>query len=187
MVAFRAAWPTFVAACALGACGRHGADPDTKLRDQWISHETAAHAVYLRRFLNGTGDTVYFDGWYPLENDPKTGAAWRWMKERSITRLYTGAPDARDMIITIYGWTAAKDLWPRTDYMDFSVNGYLLEHFEPPKGSFQHSIFVPRFLLEHSSWVDFVIKVANSVIPRGDWREIAFATTGIVWKRADGK
>jgi len=164
------------------ACRR---DEDEQSRTKWIADETAKHNVYLRQFLNGTPDIVYFDGWYPLENDPKTGGAWRWMDRRSITRLRTSVGAGGDMNVVVYGWTAHEHLGVRTAHMDFAINGYVLDHFEPPETSFVHTIFVPRSLLDKSEWVDFAITVANTATPRGDWRNLGFATTGIIWKRAD--
>lgn len=184
MLSFGRAVLIAAGACALLACNKR--DTDVKRRDEWIAHETATHDVYLRRFLNGTPDVVYFDGWYPLEHDPKTGGAWRWMRQRSITRL-RAPKQAKDMTVTVWGWTAYEFVGDgHTLHMDFYVNGRLLEHFEPPAKLFHHTIFVPKYLLENSEWVDLVIRVANWAVPRGDWRSLAFATTGIIWQPAEG-
>ncbi len=174
-----------VVACVtlLGACSR---DTDEPARRKWVADETAKHSAYLREFLNGTGDVAFYDGWYPLESDSKTGGAWRWMDRRSITRLRTSADGGpRDMKVTVYGWTAHEHLGVRTAHMEFAVNGHVLDRFEPPETSFVHAIFVPKWLLESSEWVDFAITVANTATPRGDWRDLGFATTGIIWTRAD--
>jgi hypothetical protein len=174
-------------ASLLFGCGKH--DNDVEARERWLSNETATHDVYLRRFLNGTPDIIFFDGWWPIEHDPNTGGAWRWMPARSITRLRTkiGKSPIQDMKLTVYGWTAYEHVGVRTEHMDFFVNGYLIEHFEPPNKFFEHSMFVPKWLLEHSDWVDFVITVANTAVPRNDWRDLGFATTGIVWQPAEQK
>ena len=178
-----------LALLTFSGCGRES-DVDREIRPAWIGAETEKRQVYLRRFLNGTDEVDFFDGWYPLEHDPKTGGAWRWMERRSITRLRTkvgGATAATDMRITVHGWTPYGDVGVRTLHMEFAVNGHVLERFEPPNEAFVHTIFVPKWLLERSERVDFAITVANTARPKGDWRDIGFATTGIVWKpAADG-
>lgn len=167
-------------------CGRSHDDGDAT-RDRWVHEQVAAHSWFVREALNGTPDIDYFDGWYPPENDPESGGGWRWIDRRSITRLRTkvaGAPHASDMTITIYGWMPWKDLGLRTSRLELSVNGHVLETFEPPRESFVHTVFVPKFLLEQSDWVDFVIAAANTAKPRGDWRDLGFCTTGFIWKPA---
>ena len=175
----------------LGVTGCREREPtaDDIARDGWVTAETAKHEVYLRRFLHGTSDIEFFDGWHVVEHDPKTGSAWRWMDRRSITRLRTKPGWARtptDMIITVYGWVAWEHVGARTLHMEFAVNGHVLDRFEPPKKLFDHSFAVPRWLLENSDWVDLAITVANTARPVGE-RDISFATTGILWKPAEGK
>lgn len=177
-----------VAAVALvvSAC-RPAVDDDRAARASWVQQQTAAHDWYVRDVLNGTSDVDFYDGWYAPENDPKTGGAWRWMARRGIVRLrarVNGAPTAVDMSLTINGWVPWQDVGLRTTTLQVAVNGHVLETFDPPHETFAHSVFVPRFLLEKSDWVDLVITAANTARPRGDWRDLGFCTTGFLWKPA---
>jgi hypothetical protein len=156
-------------------------------RMKWVHAQAAEHDWYVRDVLNGSGDIDFYDGWYPPENDPKTGGGWRWMDKRGITELRTHvAPNntVADMTLTIYGWVPWQDVGLRTNTLELAVNGHVLETFDPPHESFVHTVFVPRSLLEKSDWVDFVITAANTARPRGDWRDLGFCTTGFVWKPA---
>jgi len=169
-------------ASALCGCSR---DQDEKRRAAWIHEQTAANNLYLLDFLNRPGEVEFYDGWYNVEHDPKTGGAWRWMERRGIVRLVTkpqGLKQAQDMELKIFGWVPHEHVGFRTLGMEFSVNGHVLGRFDPPKGPFEHTIFVPRWLLEHSARVDFVITVANTARPNGDWRDLGFASTGFHWK-----
>jgi len=179
---------TLALAVGLGAACKPPSQ-DREARQRWVHEQAGEHQWYVREALNGTGDIDYYDGWYPPENDPKSGGAWRWMAKRGIVQLRThagvaaGAP-ATDMTITVYGWVPWEDVGVRTNTLEFAVNGHVLETFDPPHESFVHTIFVPRFLLEKSDWVDFVITAANTAQPRGDWRDLGFCTTGFIWKPA---
>lgn len=172
-------------ALALGGC--RGADDEARERSSWIHARVGEHSWYVREALNGTANIDYFDGWYTPEHDPTTGGGWRWMDRRSITRLRTridGASEPRDMTLTIYGWTPWKDMDLRTSRLEFTVNGHVLETFDPPHESFVHELFVPKGLLGDAEWVDFVITAANTAQPRGDWRDLGFCTTGFLWTPA---
>lgn len=172
------------AALLLAAC--HPPTEEREARQRWVHEQAGAHDWYVREALNGTGDIDYYDGWFPPESDPKTGGGWRWMDRRSITRLRTRVREGgvSDMTVTVYGWVPWQDIGLRTNTLEFAVNGHVLETFDPPHESFVHTIFVPRFLLEKSDWVDFVITAANTARPRGDWRDLGFCTTGFIWKPA---
>src|SRR5690349_11877536 len=64
-------------------------DEDRPARAQWIADQTKAHSWWVRSFLNGTRDMQFYDGFYPIEFDPTTGGAWRWMDKKGIVRLRT--------------------------------------------------------------------------------------------------
>lgn len=185
------AWVRTVALAALGlvglGCGNR--DQDRQRRFDWVHEQTATNKLYVREFLSRSGDLEFYDGWYPVESDPKTGGAWRWMERRSITRLHTtvgGATTPRDMELKVFGWVLHEDVGFRKIVMDFSVNGHVLDRFDPPTGSFEHAIVVPKWLLEQSDWVDFVITVSNTARPKGDWRDLGFATSGFHWTPVGG-
>lgn len=175
--------------CGCGR-GRGRGDQDAERRPQWIHEQTAANNRYVLDFLNRPGDIEFYDGWYAVEHDKNTGGAWRWMDRRGIVRLATkvhGLAQARDMELKVFGWVLHEDAGYRKLQMEFAINGHVLERFDPPRGSFEHVIFVPRWLLEHSAKVDFVITVTHALHPRGDWRELGFATTGFHWTPVEAK
>jgi len=172
------------AAASFAAC--RSAPDDAAARAAWVHARVGERHWYVREALNGTSDVRYYDGWYAPESDPSTGGGWRWMSKRGIVRLRAraGTAEAHDMTITVYGWVPWKDVGLRTTTLEFAVNGHVLETFDPPHETFAHTIFVPRFLLEHGDWVDFTITAANTARPRGDWRDLGFCTTGFTWKPA---
>ena len=178
--------PLLLAAVATLALACRRTPDDAAARGAWVHEQAGTHHWYVREALNGTPDIQYYDGWFAPENDPKTGGAWRWMERRGILRLRTHvdgkAPS--DMTLTIYGWVPWEHMDLRTSTLELSINGHVLETFDPPHESFVHTVFVPRFLLEHADWVDFVITAANTARPRGDWRDLGFCTTGFIWKQA---
>lgn len=181
-------WPSvaLLSVSALTGCQSRG-DADVQRRHQWVQQQTQATNRNLLEYLNRAGDIEFVDGWYPVESDPKTGGAWRWMSGRGITRLASrpgGRADVTDMELKIFGWGPHEHLGVLPFEMEFSVNGHVLGRFVPPKGSFEHVIVVPRYLLERSSHVDFVITVTNAAHPNGDARELGFATTGFHWTPA---
>lgn len=170
----------------LGGCGRN-VDPDTDRRREWLARRTEVEKAYLQAVLNGTDDIQFYDGWHNLEYDPKTRGAWRWMGRRGIVRLRTrvgGARSPEDMDLHVFGWVPHEHAPLRQLQMEFAINGQVLERFDPPAASFEHVLRVPKELLEHSEWVDFVITVANAPRPVGDGRELGFSTTGFFWKPA---
>jgi hypothetical protein len=174
---------------AVGAAGCDASDPDERIRAEWRARQTTEHNAYLRDFLNGNGDMQFYDGWYDIEGDPDSGAGWRWMGKRAIVRLRTkpeGRTQVTDMVLTVHGWVPWEHLGFRTSHLEFAINGHVLDKFEPPRESFERAIFVPRFLLEQSEWVDFAITVANTARPQGDWRDLGMGTSGFVWKPAPG-
>jgi hypothetical protein len=178
-----------LAACALGAVSCKHRDQDSKRRFEWIREQTAANKLYVRDVLTRTGYYEFYDGWYPPENDPKSNNAWRWMDKRGIVRMRTTIGEdktPRDMELKIFGWVPQEHVGFRKIILEFSVNGHVLGRFDPPKGSFEHTIFVPRWLLEHGDWVDFVITASNTARPNGDWRDLGFATTGFHWTPVGG-
>lgn len=183
-----------LAGCAAGCDSRDPVrdprDQDIDRRPAWVNAQTAQKKLFLRDLLSRGGDWFeFYDGWYPAEADPKTGSAWRWMDKRGIIRLQTkteGVPRARDMELRIYGWVPTENLGFRKIQLEFAVNGHVLERFDPPTGPFEHAILVPRFLLDRSDWVDFVIASTNTARPNGDWRDLGFATTGFHWTPAGG-
>ncbi len=171
--------------------GCKGGDPDQdrQRRFPWIQEQTKSKKLFGREFLSYSSTYEFYDGWYPVETDPKTGFAWRWMEKRAIIRLRTVpgiAPGAQDMELKLDGWVPQEHIGLRKIILEFAVNGHVLGRFDPPKGSFQVPVFVPRWLLEHSDWVDFVITVSNTARPNGDWRDLGFATTGFQWTPASG-
>jgi hypothetical protein len=162
-------------------------DADLGRRKQWIQEQTVANNFYLLELLNRPGTFEFTDGWYAVEQDPKTHGAWRWMERRGIVRIMTkpdDAPEARDMDLKIFGWVPYEHAGTLSLSMEFAVNGHVLERFEPPRETFEHTIRVPKRLLDRSDYVDFVITVANAVRPAGDWRDLGFATTGFRWTPA---
>jgi hypothetical protein len=161
--------------------------PGAQARRAWAEKETASRSWYLRDFLNGKRDIEFFDGWYDPEFDRTRGAAWRWMERRGIVRLRTrveGQADFQDMSLTVFGWVPSPaKLGPRGQSMEFAVNGRVLGYYVPPDGSFEYTLRVPKELLTESEFVDFAITVANAAPPSGgDWRDLGFCTTGVVWK-----
>jgi hypothetical protein len=167
---------------------RSSSDPDAEARAKWIATQASSRNWHLRAFLNGTPDMQFYDGWYNIETDPSTGGAWRWMDKKGIVRLRTrlGSSRAQDMELSLYGWVPHEHVGLRTNHMEFAINGHVIGRFEPPRRSFEHKLFVPRWLLEQSDWVDFTITVANTARPPRDWRDLGFATTGFVWKPVAG-
>lgn len=179
----RRSWLLAVVVCAGGTGCKSAGDADLRERPAWLHEQTVKNHCYLREFLNGTPDLQFYDGWYPLENDPKTGGAWRWMEKRGIVRMRA---TGKEMKLTVYGWVPFDDVGFRAIHMEFAVNGHVLDRYEPTSSaSFEHSFVVPRWLLAASKWVDLSITVSNTGKPRGDWRDLGFATTGIVWKPTD--
>src|SRR5262245_15892115 len=82
-------------------------DSDVEARNAFIDTQTSARKLWLRRFLNGTEDMVFYDGWYDAEIDPATGGAWRWMDRRGIVKMRTTKGTDRegsDMVLTVHGW-----------------------------------------------------------------------------------
>lgn len=181
----RLALAVMVLACF--GCGAR--DQDRQRRFDWMQKQTGEHNLHVRHFLSRPGEHEFGDGWYPVEADIKTGNAWRWMDRRAIIALRTkpgGAREARDMEMKLFGWVPHEHVGLRRLVMEFAINGHVLDRFEPPKTSFERSIVVPRSLLEQSEWVDFVITVANTARPTGDWRELGFATSGFHWAPVGG-
>jgi hypothetical protein len=172
--------------CTAGTGCKGAGDADARERPAWVHDQTVKNHCYLREFLNGTGDMQFYDGWYAIENDPKTGGAWRWMDRRGIVRMRTPGRDAKDMKLTVFGWVPFDDVGFRAIHMEFAINGHVLDRFEPVSAApFEHTFVVPQWLITASDWVDLSITVSNTAKPRGDWRDLGFATTGIVWKPAD--
>jgi hypothetical protein len=189
----RSALPCAVAlaSLALASTGCGNVDQDKPRRVAWIHAQTAKDKLYVREFLNSAAfdDYEFYDGWYPAENDPQTGNAWRWMQRRGIVRVRTttgGAASPVDMDMRVFGWVPQEHVGYRKIVMEFSANGHVLDRFDPPKGSFEHSIIVPKSLLENSDWVDFTITVSNTARPAGDWRDLGFGTTGFHWTPVGG-
>ena len=90
------------------------------------------------------------------------------------------------MKLTVFGWVPFDDVGFRTIHLEFAVNGHVLDRFEPMSAApFEHAFVVPQWLLAASSWVDVSITVSNTAKPRGDWRDLGFATTGFLWKPTD--
>jgi hypothetical protein len=176
---------TFLIGC------REDVDTDRGIRAKWLLELNEDAGVGLRAVLNGTAEVDYYDGWYPLEYDPKTNGAWRWMGQRGILQLRTkpgGARQARDMELHVFGWVPMESVGFRTCHLEFSLNGHVLGRFEPTSPKlFEHTLFVPRWLLEKADWVDFVITTANTARPAGEWRDLGFATTGFIWKEAGSR
>ena len=160
--------------------------PEAVIRRAWVDRETASRNWYLRDFLNGKRDIEFFDGWYDPEFDRDGGGAWRWMERRGVVRLRTrieGQADFRDMSLTVFGWVPPRaQMGPRGSNMEFAVNGHVLGYFLPPEGPFEYTLLVPKALLTESEFVDFAITVANTAKASGDWRDLGFCTTGVVWK-----
>jgi hypothetical protein len=172
-----------------GTLGCGNRDQDRQRRFDWMQKQTADNKLYVRHFLSRPGEYEFGDGWYPVEADTKTGGSWRWMEKRAIIQLRTkpgGATEARDMELKLFGWVPYEHVGFRQLMMEFAVNGHVLDRFDPPKTSFEHSIIVPRALLEHGDWVDFVITVANTARPTGDWRDLGFGTSGFHWTPVGG-
>lgn len=183
--------PVIACTVALGAlalgCGNR--DEDRQRRFDWIHEQTAENKLYVREFLSRSGNYEFYDGWYPVEADPKTGGAWRWMEKRGIIRLRTTIGDAKvptDMEMKLFGWVPHEHVGFRVIQMEFAANGHVLERFDPPKASFEHSIIVPKWLLENSDWIDFTITVSNTARPNGDWRDLGFGTSGFHWTPVGG-
>ena len=174
----------------IAGCKRDSSDQDRMARPVWLHAQGAARNQFVREHLTlANGEYEYGDGWYPTESDPKSGGAWKWMDRRGTIRLRTrvgAATQPTDMELKLYGWVPQENLGFRTQQIEIAVNGHVLERFEPPKDSFVHALVVPRHLLEHSTSVDLVITVANTVRPNGDWRDLGFATTGFHWKPVEG-
>jgi hypothetical protein len=184
-----------VAATLIGAAGckpdsSAPDDQDILRRRAWVHAQTAEEKLFVREHLtHSDGNYEFGDGWYWTEYDPKTRGAWKWMERKGIIRLRTrigAATRPSDMELTLYGWVTQENLGLRTQQIELAVNGHVLERFDPPKNAFEHKLIVPRHLLEHSTWVDFTITVANTVRPNGDWRDLGFATTGFQWKPVEG-
>lgn len=176
-------------ALATTGCGGDR-DQDRQRRFPWIQEQTKAHKLFGREFLSYASTYEFYDGWYPVEADAKTGFAWRWMEKRGIIRLRTvpsaDARSAQDMVMKLVGWVPQEHVGLRKIILEFAVNGHVLGRFDPPQGTFEHPVFVPRWLLEHSDWVDFTITVSNTARPNGDWRDLGFATTGFQWTPVGG-
>ena len=179
------------ALAALGALssGCANRDPDRQRRFDWVQKQTNDNKLWVRHFLSRPGEYEFGDGWHWPEADPKAGSAWRWMDKRGIIQLRTkpgGLTEARDMELKFFGWVPYEHVGFRRLMLEFAVNGHVLDRYDPPKGSFEHSIIVPKSLLEHSDWVDFVITVANVARPPNDWRELGVGTSGFHWKPVGG-
>lgn len=187
----RSALPCAVAlaSLALTSIGCGNRDQDRQRRAEWVHEQTAQEKLYVREFLSRSGNYEFYDGWYPVENDPKTGGAWRWMQKRGIIRLQTTVGNAKspvDMEMKLFGWVPQEHVGFRKIIMEFSANGHVLGRLDPPKGSFEHSVIVPKSLLEGSDWIDFTITVSNTARPNGDWRDLGFGTSGFHWTPVGG-
>lgn len=175
---------TVLGACALLLVGCKNRDQDRQRRFDWVQEQTNANNLHVRHFLSRTGDSEFADGWYPAEHDQKSGGAWRYMDRRGIIRLRTvpgNAKTASDMEFKLAGWVHWEHVGERYIQLEFAVNGHVLGRFDPPKKSFEHTIFVPRFLLEQSEYVDFVITATNTTRAPGDARDLGMGTSGFHW------
>jgi len=181
--------------CLTSCTGRGSRDEDVQRRADWIAAHTASNKLWVRDFLTRAGDSdfhdaLFYDGWYPTENDPKTGGAWRWMGKHGVIRLRTrtgGAREASDMELKLFGW-APYELMPiHLLRLELAVNGHILGRVDAPARAFEHTVIVPKSLLDNSDWVDFTITAANTIMPGGDGRELGFATTGFQWTPVTAK
>ncbi|MDB4938033.1 MAG: hypothetical protein JWP87_5005 [Labilithrix sp.] len=173
------------AASSCGGRRDQDAQLDEDRRNEWLRAETDAKKLYVQAVLNGTTDIQYYDGWWNLERDPRTGGAWRWMEKRGVLRLRTkpgGATETHDMEMHVFGWVPYEHLAERQYGIDFIVNGHIVEHFTPPATAFEHVVVVPRSLLGGGDWIDFTIAVTSVARVAGDGRDLGFATTGFQWK-----
>ncbi len=170
-------------AAAVAGCGE-SVDQDRMTRPAWTRAKAVEGQMVLRDVLNGSPDLVFYDGWHGIENDPKTGGAWRWMGKRGIVRLRTKPMNQplQDMELQIHGWVPWEHVGFRSCHMEFAVNGHVLARLEPPNHSFVQTLRVPRWLLASSEWVDLAITVANTARPPGELRDLGFSTTGFLWK-----
>jgi hypothetical protein len=180
-----------LAGLAGAGCGGPARDQDSERRPAWINAQTAKNNLFLRDFLTRPADWYeFYDGWYPAEQDAKTGSAWRWMEHRGIIRLNVHAGGARqpcDMKLELFGWVPLDHVGFRSAQLEFMVNGHVLGRLAPPDSHpFTHTLVVPAHLLERSDWVDLVITTTNAPHPNGDWRELGFATTGFHWTPVGG-
>jgi hypothetical protein len=175
--------------CLVSCTGRGSRDEDVQRRADWIAGQTTSNKLWVRDLLSRAGDSdfhdaIFYDGWYPTESDAKTGGAWRWMGKHGVIRLRTkpgGARTASDMHLKLFGWVP-HDLMPVHQLrLELAVNGHILGRIDPPAHAFEHTVAVPRSLLDNSDWVDFSITVTNTIMPSGDWRDLGFATTGFQW------
>lgn len=170
----------------LGACSTERVDADRESRATWLAAIGADAGVGLRQFLNGNENVRYYRGFYPMDWD-KSGA-WRWMGRKGIIQLRTNPdhyPKVIDMQIEIFGWVPFDDSLIKKYHFEYSVNGHVLDEYDPDSAKlFSRKIFVPKELLEHSEWVDFVVNVSETYRPAGDTRDIGFATTGVFWTPA---
>lgn len=163
------------------ACKRP--DPDEANRRVWLEDLTKSRQVVLRQVLNGNGGTWFYDGWFPIESDPKTGGAWRWQEKKSTTRFRTSTiPPGDPVRLSVFGWTDYSHLDVRTSHLDFFANGVRVDRFDTPATSFEHVVTIPRRLIGNDEWFDFSIVAANTAKPAGEWRDLGFATTGFIWR-----
>jgi hypothetical protein len=170
-----------------GMLGCEPVDPDRVARAEWIRAVGDDAGVGLRAVLNGTGAVQYHSGFYPLEYDPESHGAWRWMSRRGIIRLKTHKsrrqPHATDMDLEVFGWVPMEPKELRTFHLEFSLNGHVLGRYEPESSKlFSQKFSIPKDLIDNAEWVDLVITVANTVRPANDWRDLGFATTGVIWQ-----
>lgn len=174
---FRRAVAFISVLCAMG-CGER-AEREDPAKDKWLAARKAEEHRELAVHLEGDRYLRFDDGWYPEEHDRDGGGAWRWMGRRGIVRMRLRGP-AMDLKMSVFGWVPYDDMFDaRTLHMQFEVNGHVVDTFIPPHGTFQHDVIIPRALIGDGPEFDVAIDVANVVRPRGDWRELGFATTGI--------
>lgn len=174
-------------ATLVAGCGER-VDPEATARETWLRAMSEDAGAGLRSVLNGNENVRFYSGWYTLEADSKSGNAWRWTGRKGILQLRTKPdhyPRAIDMQVEIFGWVPFDDSGLKTFHMEFSVNGHILDRYEPESSKlFSRKVFVPHQLLDHADWVDFVVNVSSTVQPVGDWRHLGFATTGLFWTPA---
>ena len=70
----RRLWLYAAVLCTAGTGCKAAEDVDAKERPAWVHEQAGKNHCYLREFLNGNADMQFYDGWYPLESDPKTGS-----------------------------------------------------------------------------------------------------------------
>jgi hypothetical protein len=165
---------------SLVACKR-APDPEDAIRDEWVKQIAFREDAGGAWRLTSTRDVFFDDGWYPMEYDPNKGMqgeTWRWMRQRSLTRLRTRAVT---MHLVLVGWVP-YEIFHTPPAITIRWNGARVDSFLAPRGHFTKELDVTPEMQRGREYADLVIDSSTVGSPRGEWRELAYGLSEIRWE-----